>query len=288
MLTGKQKFVYLIDSLLASGQKTQCTYCGSGNCKEIDRKYLFTKLMECQNCHLYFRFPTDKKETNADFYQIDYKESDQITTELPDYSSLKQMKINDFRTANKNGDRYLDLFARLFPSVGSLKIIDYGCSWGYLTYQFKKAGHQVQGYEISRPRAEFGIKQLDLEIYTDESLLGKGNDIFFSSHVIEHHPDIAAMIRLGESLLKEGGYFVAFCPNGSAAYRIKNKEAFHHAWGKVHPNYLNADFYKYVFGDRPYYISSSPIKKENIHPLQENEAVIDDLSGEELLIIVKY
>lgn len=179
MLTGKQKIRYFIDSLLAFRQKIQCTYCRSEHCKEIDRKYLFTKLMECQNCHLYFRFPTDKKETNADFYQIDYRESDQITTELPDYLTLEQMKINGFRTANKNGDRHLDLFARLFPSESSLKIIDYGCSWGYLTYQFKKAGHQMQGYEISRPRAEYGIKQLDLEIYTDESLLGKENDIFF-------------------------------------------------------------------------------------------------------------
>jgi 2-polyprenyl-3-methyl-5-hydroxy-6-metoxy-1,4-benzoquinol methylase len=288
MLTSKQKFAYLIDSVLAFGQKIQCTYCGSGNCKEIDRKYLFTKLMECKNCHLYFRYPTDKKETNADFYQIDYKEADQITTELPDHSALEQMKINGFRTANKNGDRFLDLFARLFPSETSLKIIDYGCSWGYLTYQFKKAGHQVQGFEISRPRAEFGIKQLDLEISTDESLLRKENDIFFSSHVIEHHPDIAAMIGLGKSLLKNGGYFVAICPNGSMTYRLKNKKAFHHAWGKVHPNYLNADFYKYVFTDQPYHISSSPIIKENIHPLQKDETVIDDLSGEELLIIVKF
>jgi 2-polyprenyl-3-methyl-5-hydroxy-6-metoxy-1,4-benzoquinol methylase len=249
---------------------------------------LITKLMECQNCHLYFRYPTDKKETNANFYQIDYKEADHITTELPDHSVLEQMKMNGFRTANRNGDRFLELFARLFPSEASLKIMDYGCSWGYLTYQFKKAGHQVQGYEISRPRAEYGIKQLGLEIYTDENLLTNEYDIFFSSHVIEHHPDIAAMIELGKSLLKKGGYFVAICPNGSMPYRHKNKDAFHHCWGKVHPNYLNVDFYKYVFGDHPYHISSSPIVKENIHPLRDNEKIIDDLSGEELLIIAKF
>jgi 2-polyprenyl-3-methyl-5-hydroxy-6-metoxy-1,4-benzoquinol methylase len=287
MLTAKQKIKYLFDSFLASGQKIQCPYCRNEGCKEIDSKYLLTKLMECQNCHLYFRFPVDKKEVNADFYQTEYKETDNITTDLPESAVLEHMKIDHFNTGNKNGDRYLDLFSRLFPSEKSLRIIDYGCSWGYLAYQFKQAGHEVQGYEISRSRAAYGIRNLDLEICSDEKQLRKENHIFFSSHVIEHHPDIAAMIGVAKSLLMNGGYFIAFCPNGSPAYRIKNQEAFHHAWGKVHPNYLNADFYKYVFQGQPYYIASNPINKENIHPLQQQESIIDDLSGEELMVIVK-
>jgi hypothetical protein len=288
MLTGKQKIKYLFDSFLASGQKVQCTYCKSENCLVIDRKYLLTKLMECQNCHLYFRYPVDKKEVNADFYQTEYKEKDNITTDLPDRALLEQMKIDHFNTGNKNGDRYLDLFSRLFPLEKSLRIVDYGCSWGYLTYQFKKAGHEVQGYEISRSRAVYGISNLEVEICSDENELRRGNHIFFSSHVIEHHPDIGAMIGLARSLLINGGYFIAFCPNGSPAYRIKNQEAFHHAWGKVHPNYLNADFYKHVFQELPYYIAGNPVNKENIHPLQQHETVIADLSGEELMVITKF
>jgi SAM-dependent methyltransferase len=288
MLTSKQKFKYLFDSLLASAQKVQCTYCKSDNCKEIDRKYLVTKLMECQNCHLYFRYPVDKKEVNTNFYQTEYQEMDNITTDMPDEPMLEQMKKEGFTTSNKNGERYLDLFARLFPSEKTLAIIDYGCSWGYLAYQFKQAGHKVQGYEISRSRVAYGIKNLDVEICSDENLLRKNNHIFFSSHVIEHHPDIAAMIRLADSLLINGGYFIAFCPNGSLPYRLKYPEAFHHAWGKVHPNYLNADFYKHVFRDQPYYIASSPVSKEKIHPLQQKETVVDDLSGEELMLITKF
>lgn len=232
MLTTKQKFSYLFDSLLASGQKMQCTYCGSENCKEIDRKYILTKLLECQNCHLYFRYPVDKKEMNDDFYQSNYQEPDQITTELPDHLTLAQMKINGFRTANKNGERHLDLFAKLFPAEKSLRIIDYGSSWGYLSFQFKQAGHHVQAFEISRSRAAYGIKNLNVDIVTDEKLLKGGNHIFFSSHVIEHHPDISAMIRLAGELLINGGYFIAFCPNGSLPYRLKDPNGFHHSWGK--------------------------------------------------------
>jgi len=288
MLTREQKIKYLFDSIMGSGQKIQCTYCKSGDCKEIDSKYFVTKLMECQNCHLYFRYPVDKKEENADFYQTEYQESDSITTDLPDASVLEKMKLDGFTVGSKNANRYLDLFARLFPSEKSLRIIDYGSSWGYTSYQFKQAGHQVQGYEISRSRAAYGIKNLEVDICMDEKLLRKDNHIFFSSHVIEHHPDIAAMVKLAESLLTDGGYFIAFCPNGSLPFREKNPETFHRFWGKVHPNFLNGDFYTYVFQNRPHYIASSPIIMEDIHPLQMGESVTGDLSGEELMVIARF
>jgi hypothetical protein len=287
MLTRKQKIKYLVSSLLAWGQKARCTYCQSEDCIEIDRKYFVTRLMECQDCHLYFRYPVDKKEENADFYQTEYQESDNITTDLPDAAELEKMKKDGFQVGGKNAQRHLELFARLFPGQPSLRIVDYGSSWGYTSYQFQQVGHQVQGFEISKSRAAYGIRNLSVDISTDEKLLKRNNDIFFSSHVIEHHPDIASMVRLAKSLLVEGGYFIAFCPNGSQAFRLKNPEIFHRFWGKVHPNYLNVDFYKKVFWNSPYIISSNPVNMNDIHPLQNRESVIGDLSGDELMVIVK-
>jgi 2-polyprenyl-3-methyl-5-hydroxy-6-metoxy-1,4-benzoquinol methylase len=287
MLTKKQKIKYFVDSVLNAGQKIRCTFCGSTNCVEIDRKYFVTKLLECQSCHLYFRYPVDKKEFNAEFYQTEYQEQDKLTTDLPDAETLAKIKGSNFNSANRNANRFLALFEKLIPVQKSLKIVDYGCSWGYLTYQFSQAGHQVQGYEISRSRALFGSKNLGIEIFTNEGQLQGGNDIFFSSHVIEHHPDIQSMIVLAKSLLKEGGYFIAVSPNGSNEYRSVNSNAFHHAWGKVHPNYLNADFYKFLFRDLPYYIGSSPFVLENIQPDLKNQFV-DNLTGEELLVIAKF
>jgi hypothetical protein len=288
MLTKKQKLRYLLDSILASGQRVRCTFCKGEDCIEVDRKYLVTRLMECQNCHLYFRYPIDKKKDNTDFYQTEYQESDKITTSLPDAILLEEMKRNGFRLGGKNADRHLELFATLFPSEKSLRIIDYGSSWGYTTYQFKKAGHQVQGYEISKSRANYGNKNLGIDISTDEKKLMGENHIFFSSHVIEHHPDIAAMVNLAESLCMDGGYFIALCPNGSPAFRKKNPETFHRFWGKVHPNYLNGEFFRQLFKNRPYYIGSSPIAIENIYPLQMQQLVMDELSGEELMVISKF
>jgi transcription elongation factor Elf1 len=288
MLTRKQKIKYLLDSFLESGKKVQCVYCKGKQCKEIDRKYSVTKLMECQNCHLYFRFPVDKKDENVNFYQTEYQESDELTTHIPDISLLEEIKAGRFMYGNKNADRFLDLFAKLFPEEKSLRIIDYGSSWGYTSYQFQQAGHEVQGFEISRPRALYGIKNLGVDICMDEKILRKENHIFFSYHVIEHHPDISSMIHLAKSLLVDGGYFIAFSPNGSPQFREKNKEVFHRFWGKVHPNFLNGDFYKHVFQNQAYYITSSPTSWDNIHPLQKNETFVGDLSGEELIVIAKF
>ena len=96
------------------------------------------------------------------------------------------------------------------------------------------------------------------------------------------------MIELGMSLLINGGYIIAFSPNGSQAFRERNPEVFHRFWGKVHPNFLNANFYKNIFKDLPYHIASSPIATDGIRPLQKGDAITGDLSGEELMVIVKY
>jgi hypothetical protein len=106
--------------------------------------------------------------------------------------------------------------------------------------------------------------------------------------VIEHHPDIDGMLRLAGKLLLPGGYFIAVSPNGSKPFRKKFPAAFHQAWGKVHPNYLNGDFYQHVFRGHAHYIGSNPFNMEHIRPLLRQEIIVDDLSGEELLVIARF
>ncbi|HEY4147658.1 MAG TPA: hypothetical protein VGM41_01950 [Chitinophagaceae bacterium] len=289
MLSSVQKIQYLLDSALRFGEKVACTNCGSRDCTVIDRKYVFTRLFECNGCHLYFRHPVEKVAQNKAFYQEDYIEKDKITAELPGREELEAMKQNGFSHGNKNAERYHLLFKKLFPgSSFPLKVMDYGSSWGYTMWQLKQYGYDVEGFEISGPRAAYGEKNLGLVIHADEAKLRGDNDIFFSAHVIEHHPTIPGMIALAKKLLKNNGYFVAISPNGSEQYREIEPGKFHHAWGKVHPNYLNVDFYKSIFSGFPYYIGSNPFNLEQIGPLNEGQQVTGDLTGEELLVIVRF
>ncbi len=144
----------------------------------------------------------------------------------------------------------------------------------------------MQGFEISKARVAYGNSNLGVDIKDKENELRDGNDLFFSAHVIEHHPDIKSMISLAKKLLTPEGYFVAISPNGSEQYRNANNSSFHHAWGKVHPNYLNESFYKTIFKEHPYFIGCSPFDFERIVDWGNNQ-IIDKTDGEELILIAK-
>ncbi|MDE3250600.1 MAG: methyltransferase domain-containing protein [Bacteroidota bacterium] len=224
---------------------------------------------------------------NLKFYQKEYAEKDNITAEVPEPAQLAGLKETKFLKGNKNADRYSQIFQKLLPGKEKISVLDYGSSWGYISWQLIEKGYDVQSFEISKPRADYGNTHLGLNIVTNEEMLRPDVDIFFSSHVIEHHPSIPSMIQLAKKLLKPGGYFIAVSPNGSKAYRERDPFGFHKAWGKVHPNYLNADFYSSIFSNHSFYLGSSPFNIAGIAPLASSVKIKDDLSGEELLAIVK-
>jgi hypothetical protein len=284
-----QKINYLIDSIFRFNEKPRCPFCGTLEYKVIDRKYYFTKLLSCNSCNLYYRFPVEKLGKSELYYQDNYIEQDGITSIMPTSDELLYFQKFNFIIGSKNADRYIKLFNKLIPGKPSdIKIIDYGSSWGYISFQLKNHGFDTQSFEISKPRAYFGNKNLFLDIKTDHNEIRLNNDIFFSSHVIEHHPDIASMIAIAKKTLKNGGYFIAVSPNGSDEYRYNDPIGFHSSWGKVHPNYINAEFYKEIFKNYSYYIASSPFDSIDLNLWRNKYQVIGNLSSEELIVIVQF
>ncbi len=288
MLTFKQKIQYLLDSVIRHNEPIICPYCSNTQTTEIDRKYFVTRLLACNECKLYFRHPLESIESNKAFYQDDYVEADGITTDMPNQEELQELKNTAFsKYPERNATKNLSIFKSLFDNLSDKKIVDYGASWGYFSYQFKEKGMNVRSYEISQPRANFGNKNLSLNIKTQVTDLDANNDIFFSSHVIEHLPSIKDMLTLAKSLLTKDGYFIALCPNGSKDYAKIQPDNFHKVWGKVHPNLLNVDFYKYIFSNNPYFIGSNPYDFQAMKLWNKNNQIITNTQGEELLIIVK-
>ncbi|AEV99267.1 hypothetical protein A4D02_32215 [Niastella koreensis] len=278
------KVNYLVRSILNFPSPKKCPYCNSQKVKSVDRKYVVTTLNECVNCELLFRHPTDSVSFNAKFYQKAYKQSDSITTDLPSKEQLESWKSNNFKDSIKDYSDKIDILTWL--TNGPSKILDYGANWGYTSFQLKTAGFNVQSYEISQPRAEFG-KELGLQILTDEKNITPGIDLFFSAHVIEHLPDIKQMFLLAQKLLTADGYFVAYCPNGSNAFKQANPFVFHKFWGQVHPNFLSGEFYSKAFKDVPYLIGSNASPAEAIKNWDKKSQTVLDLTGDELFVIAK-
>lgn len=278
----KSKIDYLLRSVGNVFQQPKCPSCGSTLCKEVDRKYLVTSLKECQNCFLQYRHPVDAPSFNEEFYQEEYVEKG-LTTDLPSEEELQRLLKTSFNGTEKDFSFHINLIRSFFDKK-DIKVLDFGANWGYCSLQFKEAGFITDSYEISKHKANFG-KKLGVEIKTELDEIGSGYDVFFSSHVIEHHPKVSDMIALARKVLKEGGLFITFCPNGSQAFRDNIPEEFHVLWGMVHPNYLNDKFYQKTFENNPYLITSSGYYDQIASEWDEQKQQVSNVSGPEILVI---
>jgi len=267
------------------GKDFNCPSCNQSESFTISKKYLITSLKRCKNCLLMFRAPTTTEEENNKFYQEDYTTG--FTTDCPDEEELQQLINTNFDGTERSYQKYFNVLTNL-SNRENLELLDFGCSWGYGSFQLEKQGYKVQGYEISKPRSDYAKNKLNVKTIDDlNSVENNQFDIIFSSHVLEHLPNLMSNINFALKVLKTDGFFVAFTPNGSKYHREKNKN-WNKLWGMVHSNFLDEDFYKSYFKDYKYYITSSPYNGNSIKKFVDSDnSYCEELSGEELLIIVK-
>jgi len=278
-----QKRDYLILSIkkILLGKGMACPNCGSLKSKSVSRKYLVTSLKRCHSCQLQFRTPTTSSSENQAFYQKQYSQG--ITTEYPDQETLKDLKSVHFKGHEKDYQRFIDLIQALGGKPG-MRLFDFGCSWGYGSWQFSQAGFDVESFEVSSPRAKYGRDNFNLTIHESQENLPDNFDFFFSSHVLEHVPKIKDSVQFGLDRLKPGGYFIAITPNGSHQYKNANPTHWQKLWGMVHPNFLDESFYQNLTKEKDSYFASNPMdleklsnwansKKSGIHlePLNDEE-----------------
>jgi len=284
----KSKYFLSSTKKMLFAQDMACPSCGyQGSNNVIDRKYFVTELRRCKKCQLLHRVPTTTEKENYSFYQSNYQEgivsrvlSDE---EIQDYISQNFSNLDERQYSN-----YLDVVKATGAKQGD-KIFDFGCSWGYGSWQMKDYGLDVESYEISKPRADIAKHKLGLYLHDSLSSVRKECfDFFFSSHVLEHVPSVKNTIEFAFSILKPGGFFIAFTPNGSNEYRQLNPESWHKLWGLVHPNFLDVVFYDKCFANENVLITSSPYDLNSITDWRKSPSrVINRLVGQELLVIAQ-
>lgn len=265
-------------SLLGLG--FNCPSCGGKAGELLDRKYWVTSFRRCAACGLSFRTPTTTEQENASFYQSEYEEG--VTTDLPDPEQLEKLKASNFNGLSTSYAHYIEVLMALGGKSGQ-RLMDYGSSWGYGSYQLMQAGFDVESFEISRPRAEYARQNLGIKMREVEDLEEAAFDVFFSSHVIEHVPCVEEMFRLAERVLKPGGLFIAFTPNGSASSRQRDPWGWHRNWGCVHPQLLDDVFLRRQHPQRAFVAASNP------YPLNEflkwdGSSQIHSVDGNELVL----
>jgi 2-polyprenyl-3-methyl-5-hydroxy-6-metoxy-1,4-benzoquinol methylase len=286
MAIDTQKRKYFVNSLfkMTRGLGLECPSCGSAQSTTVDKKMLVTRLVRCSNCQLQFRIPTTTKEENKIFYQEEYTQG--FTTDVPSDEELARMKVTSFKDTDQDFSTYLSILEAI-GAVPGQRVLDFGCSWGYGTWQMQQRGFDLVGFEISEPRCRYAREKVGVQAFDTLDQIQGTFDIFFSAHVLEHVPSVQDSIAYAWKVLNEGGLLVAFTPNGSQAYKDAHPDSWHKLWGLVHPQFLDAIFYKSAFAHSGYLLASNPYNLDQLRSWDGKSQAELNLSGMELLVAVK-
>jgi SAM-dependent methyltransferase len=237
---------------------------------------------------LLYRAPTDSPEHNQSFYN-DGSYRSGFTTRLPDASQLEQLKRTKFSNSPKDYSAYINILCKLGIKAPQ-RLFDFGCSWGYGSHQLQSYGLEVVASEISIDRRNFAQQNLNVRLFNELAMLDRDHplscsfDCFFSAHVLEHVPSPKNVIAHADELLRPGGVFVAFVPNGCESHRQRNPN-WNKLWGEPHPNVIDDRFLRQSFERWPRLFASSPYNVESLQRPSRGEMIVDDLSGGELLFV---
>jgi hypothetical protein len=132
-----------------AAEDTLCPAC-KRPATPLHRKLLVLSLMECDSCGLRFRVPKDDPSV-TEYYDNSYSEDypAQRPLDSEELARLTRTGVLD-RPAN-NYLRYIEVLKAVGLRPGG-SIVDFGCSWGYGSWQLREAGFRVYSTEVSRLR----------------------------------------------------------------------------------------------------------------------------------------
>jgi hypothetical protein len=270
------KFKYLLWSLSRiAGADISCPGCPGQGSQLVKRKYT-TALYLCPNCKLMFRVPKDDPSTTESFYESGYEQG--FTTDCPSLEELEKLKSSRFAGTEKDYAVYISFLQAAGVRPG-MSIIDFGCSWGYGSWQLRQAGYDVYSYEIASTRARYAETMLGCKMISPQHS-GRSFDCFFSAHVLEHLNNPREMWQVAREVLRPDGAVVTFLPNGSLT-----RPKVHRIWGKVHPLLIESN----ALLNMAQSIDFSGVTYSTPYDLQAvgRGAQISELSGAELAIVAR-
>jgi 2-polyprenyl-3-methyl-5-hydroxy-6-metoxy-1,4-benzoquinol methylase len=223
---------------------SHCPYCASIFHVRLQRKRLLIEARKCQYCGLIFRWPVDSPAKAQRFYEREYRSG--IVTDLPPAQALAQLRARGFKSSPYERARYTALVQGVVTAPA--RVLDYGASWGYVGAQLQEAGYEVEGFELSRARAEFGRQHLRLPIYSSWGELQDRPlprfDVVFTAHTLEHTYDLwAALERFAEAVVP-GGVLLAVVPNGGGRQARRRGVGWTPYIGETHTIALTADWFR--------------------------------------------
>jgi 2-polyprenyl-3-methyl-5-hydroxy-6-metoxy-1,4-benzoquinol methylase len=286
-LTSKLRFAERMIRHRLNRQPCVCPYCGGPSpLKLLKRKKLILDIFRCDACGLIFRWPTESPEEADAYYQDEFSpNSPQIS--LPNKDELDALLKNNFAGTPLDLRPKIRLLKSVRPEG---QVLDYGCSWGYGTYQLAQCGFQAMGFEISKPRAQYARDCLHVEVIDDlenlRQLPPRSFDVIFSNHVLEHLPNLKDALDLMARLLSDGGLTFHVLPNFTGKLALGGMWL--HWIGEEHPIAPTMDFFArnlHKHGFDQVRFGSSPFNDAMMAAILNSAGQSIQAEGDELLLL---
>jgi len=120
----------------------------------------------------------------------------------------------DFQNGYKQSEEYITKY--IDRNSTDCKVLEIGCSWGYLLKQLSELNIECVGLEKNPVRAEYVNNKLGIECVQDLSEIESGKHIFdkiFMFYVLEYITGPLNYLKRLIGLLKSGGCIIIYTPN---------------------------------------------------------------------------
>ena len=234
---------------------SKCPLCSAGTDKQSvitqhvygsnqSRKNAFFR---CSKCDVVYQYPGLSKEEEKKFYADEFEKfmSNRSMMEVGWHKAEKHFKDNE--TTYRRRRQYLKPYLK-----EKMKILEIGCSSGFMLLPLVELGHECFGVEPSGVFSEF-VKTKNIPVYNSidelESIDNSNKfDLIMHFFVLEHISNPIHFLRKQLSFLKPGGNIIFEIPNVAdplyTIYNIPEFEKFY--WSIAHPWYFSEKSIEFV------------------------------------------
>lgn len=207
----------------------------------------------CSNCDVHFMFPGLSTEEESRFYAAEFE----------GFMASRAGSKGGWERAEEhikaNEPTRLRRMKYLGPHLGKKsKILEIGCSSGFMMLPLIKEGHQCVGVEPSGVFSEH-LRSQGVSVYSSIDEMKKNHenakfDLIQHFFVLEHIGEPLSFLKMQMDLLEVGGTLIFEIPNASdplyTVYDIPAFERFY--WSIAHPWYFNEKSLNFVLSQLGY------------------------------------
>lgn len=200
---------------------------------------------KCSGCDVIYLFPQLTPEQEHKFYAQEFEGFMNVRSGEAVGWAEPERHIKSNQSQFERRWKYLQ---NILPEQG--KILEFGCSSGFMLYPLQSKGYECFGVEPSGVFSKY-VNSRGIQVFENTASLGSDFDVVMHYFVLEHIKDPAVFLKENLRLLKPGGTLVVEIPNAAdplyTVYDIPAFERFY--WSIAHHWYFTKKSFEYLLNN---------------------------------------